>query len=42
MSELFRTVLIMSITGTVLALLLFAIKPLIRGKLPKTIQYYLD
>ncbi|MDR0963155.1 MAG: M56 family metallopeptidase [Clostridium sp.] len=41
MSELFQTVLIMSITGTVMSLLLFALKPLIHAKLPKTIQYYL-
>jgi beta-lactamase regulating signal transducer with metallopeptidase domain len=41
MSDLFQTVLMMSITGTVMALLLFAVKPLIRTKLPKTIQYYL-
>ncbi|MDR0963154.1 MAG: M56 family metallopeptidase [Clostridium sp.] len=41
MSELFQTVLIMSITGTVMAVLLFAIKPLIHALLPKSIQYYL-
>ena len=39
-SELFRTVLIMSISGGVVALLLFAIKPLAKHRLPKATQYY--
>jgi len=39
-SELFRTVLIMSISGGVVALLLFVIKPLVKHHLPKVTQYY--
>ena len=36
-----NTVLVMSLTGSVLIILLLAIKPLIRNRLPKAIQYYL-
>jgi len=39
--EALRTILIMSITGSVLALILFALKPLVRNRLPKMTQYYL-
>ena len=41
MADLLRTILIMSATGSVLALLLFAFKPLARHRLPKSTQYYL-
>lgn len=41
MSELFRTILIMSISGSVMAVLLFVFKPLVRHRLPKLAQYYL-
>ena len=40
-SEIVRTVLIMSISGSIIALLLFALKPLARNRLPKSAQYYL-
>lgn len=40
-SETARAILIMSITGSVIALLLFAIKPLIKNRIPKSVQYYL-
>lgn len=40
-AELFRTVLIMSITGSVIALLLFVLKPLLKNLIPKAAQYYL-
>gem|GEM_PF-1623387 len=36
-----RTILTMSITGSVIAVILFALKPLIRNRMPKTTQYYL-
>ena len=39
--EIVRTVLVMSITGGVVALLLFALKPFIKNRVPKTAQYYL-
>ena len=41
MSELLRTILIMSLSGGVIAVLLFALKPLVRDRLPKFAQYYL-
>jgi len=41
MSGLLRTVLIMSISGGIVAVLLFALKPLMRNRLPKSVQYYL-
>ena len=41
MSELLRTILIMSLSGSVVAVLLFALKPLVRDRLPKFAQYYL-
>ncbi|MCL2528521.1 MAG: M56 family metallopeptidase [Defluviitaleaceae bacterium] len=41
MAEALRTILIMSATGSILALLLFLIKPLGRHRLPKSTQYYL-
>ena len=40
LSELVRTVVIMTITGSLLCLLLLAIKPLVRHRLPKAAQYY--
>lgn len=36
-----RAVLTMSITGSVLAIILFALKPIVRDRLPKSTQYYL-
>jgi beta-lactamase regulating signal transducer with metallopeptidase domain len=41
MSELIRTIIIMSLSGSVLAALLFALRPLLRDRLPKLAQYYL-
>jgi len=41
LGDLFRTVVVMSISGGLLALLLFAIRPLVRRRLPKVTQYYL-
>ena len=41
MNELIRTILTMSISGSIIAALLFALKPLIRNRLPKSTQYYL-
>ncbi len=41
MSEIVRTILIMSVAGSVLTLLLFAVKPLMKNRLPKSVQYYL-
>ncbi|MDR2671481.1 MAG: hypothetical protein LBC26_07160, partial [Oscillospiraceae bacterium] len=41
MSELMRAILIMTITGSLLAALLFTLKPLLRDRLPKSAQYYL-
>jgi beta-lactamase regulating signal transducer with metallopeptidase domain len=40
LSELVRTVVIMTISGGLLCLLLLAIKPIIRHRLPKSAQYY--
>ena len=41
LGEVFRTILIMSLSGSVLALILFALKPVFRHRLPKSVQYYL-
>ena len=41
MSEFVRTIIIMSITSSILAVMLFALKPLVRSRLPKAAQYYL-
>ena len=41
MSEIVRTVIIMSITGSILAGFLLITKPLLRDRLPKSTQYYL-
>lgn len=40
-SAIIRSLLIMSITGSVVALLLFALKLLIKNRIPKVVQYYL-
>lgn len=40
-SEIARTLLIMSVTGGVIALILFALKPLIKNRIPKSAQYYI-
>jgi len=36
-----RTIITMSITGSVIAIILFILKPLVRNRLPKSVQYYL-
>lgn len=41
MNELLKLVLSLSLSGSILALIIFAIKPLIKNKLSKTIQYYI-
>ncbi len=41
MTELFRTILTMSLSGSLIAILLFLFKPFIKGKISKTIQYYM-
>ncbi|MDR1002898.1 MAG: hypothetical protein LBL82_06500 [Oscillospiraceae bacterium] len=41
MAEIIRTIIVMSVSGSIIALLLFAIKPLIKNRLPKSAQYYL-
>jgi beta-lactamase regulating signal transducer with metallopeptidase domain len=41
MAEIIRAILIMSVSGSIIALLLFALKPLIKNRLPKSAQYYL-
>ena len=41
MTDLIRTILIMSISGSIIAALLFALKPLVKNRLPKAVQYYL-
>jgi beta-lactamase regulating signal transducer with metallopeptidase domain len=40
-AAILRAVLIMTLSGGLLALVLFALKPLLRERLPKTAQYYL-
>ena len=40
-SEAFRVLVIMSLSGSVTALILFIIKPFIRNRLPKSTQYYI-
>ena len=41
LSELFRAIIIMSIVGSIVTLLLFLIKPIVKNRLPKSAQYYL-
>ena len=41
MSDFVRTIITMSLTGSILALILFALKPLVHNRLPKSTQYYL-
>ena len=41
MSEIVRTIVVMSVSGSIIALLLFAIKPLIKSRISKSAQYYL-
>lgn len=41
LSEIVRTLLIMSATGGVVALLLFVLKPIVKNRIPKSGQYYL-
>jgi beta-lactamase regulating signal transducer with metallopeptidase domain len=40
-ASLLRTLLIMSVTGSIISLFLFAFKPLIKNHIPKAVQYYL-
>jgi len=40
LNEFMRTIIIMSISGGAISLLLLAIRPLVRHRLPKTAQYY--
>ena len=39
--QIMRTIIIMSLTGSAIALLLFILKPLMRDRLPKLFQYYM-
>lgn len=39
--KIVQTILIMSVTGSVIALLLFVLKPIIKNRFPKSVQYYL-
>jgi beta-lactamase regulating signal transducer with metallopeptidase domain len=41
MSGVFKTILIMSVSGGLIALALFVLKPLVKNRLPKSAQYYL-
>ncbi|MDR0273304.1 MAG: M56 family metallopeptidase [Clostridiales bacterium] len=41
MTDFVRTIIIMSMSGSMLAMLLFMLKPLMRNRLPKSVQYYL-
>jgi len=41
MSDLVRTIFVMTFSGSLLALLLILIKPLVRHRLPKSVQYYI-
>ena len=41
MIDFVRTIIIMSATGSIISLFLFAIKPIARNRLPKSTQYYL-
>ncbi|MBP3951572.1 M56 family metallopeptidase [Bacillus suaedae] len=41
MSEVLKMVLSLSLAGSILALILFALKPFVKHRLSKTIQYYL-
>lgn len=41
LSGIVRVLLIMSVTGSVITLLLFALKPIVKNHLPKSAQYYI-
>ena len=41
MNDIFRAILVMSVSGSIIALLLYAIKPLINSRISKSAQYYL-
>ena len=41
MRELIRTILIMSVSGSIVAAILFVLNPFVRNRLPKSAQYYL-
>lgn len=40
-SAIVRAILIMSVGGSVIALMLFALRPLIKNRVPKLTQYYM-
>lgn len=40
-SEIARSIAGMSLSGSIIALLLFALKPIMKNRLPKSVQYYL-
>ena len=39
--EIVKSILTMTFTGTIVSAFLFAIKPIIKDKLPKSFQYYI-
>lgn len=39
--EIVKYILMMTFTGNILSIFLFAIKPMIKQKLPKSFQYYM-
>lgn len=41
MNDIFKIILSLSISGTILSVIILALKPLIRHKLPKSFQYYI-
>ncbi len=41
MSDIFRSVITMSISGSIVALILFVLKPALKNRLSKQVQYYL-
>lgn len=40
-AEMIKTILSMTVTGSIIALFLFSLKPMIKNKLPKSFQYYM-
>ncbi len=41
LTEIFKLILLLTFTGSVMSLFLFILKPVIRDKLPKSFQYYM-
>ncbi len=41
MSDIFRSIIAMSISGSIVAIILFALKPMLKNRLSKQLQYYL-